>query len=86
MYSLTSPTRTFRPEPPLFRGLADPNNDSSTLLPRDTTLYFLDPVERADPTPEPSLLASDAVSVMVESVCPPVFGVQARAVVVVRPR
>lgn len=85
-HARTSPTRTFRPEPRLFRVLADPNNDSSTLLPRDTTLYFLDPVERADPAPEPSLLASDAISAMTESSCLPFFGVQARAVVVPRPR
>lgn len=57
--------RTFLPElffRPLW--LLDPNSDSSTLLPRETTLYFLEPLERAEPAPDASLLASEATSAM----------------------
>lgn len=62
---LTSPIITFLPEL-LVRPLRllDPNSDSSTLLPRETTLYFLEPVDLADSAPDASLLASEATSAM----------------------
>lgn len=64
---LTSPVITCLPE--LFRRpfrLLDPNNNSSTLLPRETTLYFREPLDLADPAPDASLLASEATSDMTE--------------------
>lgn len=63
--SLTSPVTILLPEL-LLRPLRllDPNNDSSTLLPRETTLYFREPLDLADPAPDASLLASDATNAM----------------------
>lgn len=73
--SLTSPVTTFLPEL-LLRPLRllDPNRDSSILLPRETTLYFLEPLDLADPAPDASLLASGATNAMMKSTpSPPSF-------------
>lgn len=52
------------PRFPGFSLLLTPNSDSSTSLPWETALYFLDPLERTDLVPVLSLRASSAVVAM----------------------